>query len=234
MDDDLGSTPSIRLLSYNLWHGRAQPELPELISTHQPDVVCIQEARGTSLPQRLDGMHLAVTAPRNRLGVALYLRVSRFDLTKAGTYQLTVSRHDRLVGGTEHRLAAARAYDLTAARSVVFGSFHATPFTDSNAVRRQQVDDAHRVLAELGPGVPSVMAGDFNHPILLFMLRAHLLRQGIGLAQTSTRTYRKEGNLMRGKFDLATVSGLGVTSAVTLPQGASDHMPVLFEVEYRD
>ena len=235
MGEDPKQNPeSIRLLTYNLWHGRAQGELGALVDTHHPDVLCVQEARGTSAPLQLDGMHLAATTPRNRLGVALYLRTSRFELESANTYKLTVSRHDRLVGGTDHRLAAARAKDRLTGRQVVFGSFHATPFTDSNALRRVQVDDAHRALEELGPDLPSAMAGDYNHPILLFMLRVHLLRQGIDLAHTATSTYRKEGNLMRGKFDLATTSKFNVTSSVVLPQGASDHLPVLFTLDYAD
>jgi exodeoxyribonuclease-3 len=76
------------------------------------------------------------------------------------------------------------------------------------------------------------MAGDYNHPILLFMLRRHLRRQGVSLARTASSTFHREGNLMRGKFDLATVSELAVTSAVALPQAASDHTPVLFTMDY--
>jgi len=233
MSEDQGLHP-ISVLSYNLWHGRAQGELGTLARARHPDVICIQEARGSSLPAHLGGLTLAVATSRNRLGVALYVKTSRFEVEDALTYKLTTSRHDRLVGGTDHRLAAARVYDKLAGRRIVLGSFHATPFTDSNAVRRQQVDDAHRALGELGPGLPAMMAGDYNHPILLFMLRAHLKRQGIGLAHTPSSTFHKEGNIMRGKFDLATVSRLAVMSAVTLPQGASDHRPVLFTLRYDD
>jgi endonuclease/exonuclease/phosphatase (EEP) superfamily protein YafD len=224
----------IRILSYNLWHGKAQRELGELVATHDPDVMCIQEARGSSLPRQLDGMQLAVTTARNRLGVALYTRASRFEIERALTYKLTTSRHDRLVGGTDHRLAAARVNDHLAGQRLVLASFHATPFTDSNAFRRRQVDEAHAFLGELGPGLPTVMAGDYNHPILLFMLQLHLKRRGIGLAHTPSSTFHKDGNLMRGKFDLATMSGLTETSSVTLPQAASDHMPVLFDLRYSD
>ena len=224
----------IRVLSYNLWHGRAQRELVTLVEAHDPDVMCIQETRGASLPQRLGAMRLAVTTSRNRLGVALYVKDSRFEVERALTYKLTVSRHDRLVGGTDHRLAGARVKDRLAGRHLVLGSFHATPFTDSNAVRRQQVDDAHDALEQLGPGLPVVMAGDYNHPILLFMLRMHLKRRGITLAATPSSTFHKEGSIMRGKFDLATMSQLHVISAVTLQQGASDHRPVLFMLDYSD
>jgi exodeoxyribonuclease-3 len=223
----------ITVLSYNLWHGRAQRELETLVGLHHPDVICIQEATGI-LPPFLGDLRLAITTPNNRLGVALYVKSSRFEVETAQSYKLTVSRHDRLVGGTERRLAAAQVTDVVAGRRIVLGSFHATPFTDSNAVRRRQVDDAHAALAVLGPGLPTMMAGDFNHPILLFMLRTHLGRQGISLAHTPTSTFHKDGNLMRGKFDLATFSQLVLVDAQTLPQGASDHHPVLFDLEYSD
>jgi exodeoxyribonuclease-3 len=224
----------VRVLSYNLWQGRAQRELGGLVEVHDPDVMCIQEASGSSLPRQLDGMRLAVTTARNRLGVALYVRAARFEIERALTYKLTTSRHDRFVGGTDHRLAAGRVSDHWAGRQLVLASFHATPFTDSNAFRRRQVDEAHEFLGELGPGLPVVMAGDFNHPILLFMLGLFLKRRGISLAHTPSSTFHKEGNLMRGKFDLATMSGMTATDAVTLPQAASDHLPVLFDLRYED
>ncbi|HXR43904.1 MAG TPA: endonuclease/exonuclease/phosphatase family protein, partial [Pseudolysinimonas sp.] len=145
--------------------------------SHDPDALCVQEARAATLPERLGAMRLAVATSGNRLGVAMYLNAQRWRVEEARTFRLTTSRHDRLVGGTDHRLAAVRAHDLRLGRDIVLGSFHATPFTDSNAVRRRQVDDAHAALTHLGPGLPSVLAGDYNHPILLFMLGRHLRRQ---------------------------------------------------------
>lgn len=232
MTEDADQGSAVRVLSYNLWHGRAQGELAELVAAHDPDVLCIQEARSTGLPQRLGDLQLAVTTPRNRLGVALYVRASRFTLEAADSFQLTESRHDRLVGGTDRRLAAARVIDRLTGRGLVLGSFHATPFTDSNAVRRRQIDDAHAALEKLGPGLAFAMAGDFNHPILLFMLRAHLRLRGLSMGNTTTSTFQKDGSIMRGKFDLATASGLDVTEATVLPGGASDHKPVLFVLDY--
>ena len=226
------SPDSLRVLSYNLWHGRAQPELVSLIAAQDPDVLCLQEARESALPDRLAGMQLASATSKNRLGVAVYVKTSRFEIESAGTFQLTTSRHDRYVGGTDHRLAAVRVTDRRTGRGLTLGSFHATPFTDSNAARRRQVDDAHAALEKLGPGLPSVLAGDFNHPILLFMLGLHLARQGITLARTGSSTFHKEGSIMRGKFDVAAISQLLVTEAVTLPQGASDHLPVLFVLRF--
>jgi exodeoxyribonuclease III len=193
--------------------------------------MCLQEARAAALPERVGDMRLAVATSRNRLGIAIYLRTDRLEVSEATTVQLRTSRHDRWVGGTDHRLAAARVSDRVSGRQLTLGSFHATPFTDSNAARRRQVDDAHDALRRIGPGLPSIMAGDYNHPILMFMLDRHLRRRGFSMARTATSTYRREGNPMRGKFDVATVAGVEVLEAAVLPQGASDHLPVLFTLD---
>ena len=222
----------ITVLSYNLWHGRAQAELVGIVADREPDVLCIQEARASGIPKQIGPLRLAATTPRNRLSVALYVRTSRFDIESAAAVRLSVSRHDRLVGGTDERLVTARVRDVSAGRNLVVGSFHGTPFTDSNGFRRRQVDDAHRAMQDLGPGLPMVMAGDYNHPILLPMLRWHLRRQGISVASTPTSTFHKEGSVMRGKFDLATTTGFDVVTAQTLPQQSSDHRPVLFTLQY--
>lgn len=228
------TTTSLVVLSYNLWHAKAQHELASLVQTHDPDVVCIQESHAHALPHELGGLTLIALTPRNRLGVALYARTSRFEVEESGAFALSTSRHDRFVGGTDHRLVAARVNDKEAGTSIVLGSFHGTPFTDSNAFRRLQVDDAHRAMKQLGPDLPSMMAGDYNHPILLGMLRRHVKRQGYTLAFTATSTFHRDGNLMRGKFDLATAAGLDVVDAVTLPAGSSDHRPVLFTLKYSE
>jgi len=222
----------IRILSYNLWHGRAQHEVAALVEAHDPDVVCLQEAQAHALPHRIGGVELVAITPRNRLGLALYARADRFEVKSASAFPLSTSRHDRLVGGTDHRLVAALVRDEVADRDVVLGSFHGTPFTDSNRFRRIQVDDAHHALKELGPDLPALMAGDYNHPILLGMLRRHVKRRGFTLAFTATSTFHRDGNLMRGKFDLATASGLDVVESVALPSGKSDHRPVLFTLQY--
>ena len=172
----------LSVLSYNLWQGRAQRELPALVAAQDPDVLCVQEAHGTALPKSLGGLRLARTTARNRLAVALYVREARFDVQTSAAVRLSVSRHDRLVGGTDERLVAARVLDRGTGRGLVLGSFHATPFTDSNGFRRRQVDDGHHALRDLGPGLPTMMAGDFNHPILLGMLRRHLNRRGFTVA----------------------------------------------------
>ena len=64
-------------------------------------------------------------------------------------------------------------------------------------------------------------------------LHRHLRRRGYDLSRTPTSTYRNRG-VVRGAFDLAAsrhVTGLG---AMTLPQGASDHMPIRLAFRYEE
>ena len=85
-------------------------------------MLCVQEARSATLPDRLGSLRLAVATARNRLGVALYVKAERLRVERAASFRLTTSRHDRLVGGTDERLAAARVHDLQAGRDLVLGS----------------------------------------------------------------------------------------------------------------
>jgi endonuclease/exonuclease/phosphatase (EEP) superfamily protein YafD len=227
-------TPAITLISYNLWQSRGQRELPGLVTEHQPDLLCLQEAAGMSLPARIGPLRLAITTTSNPFRVALYVREDRFDVVTASSYRLWRSVHDRLLHYTGERLAAARLHDRIADRDLVVASLHATPLTDPNISRLRQISDAHRHLRALGRGLPVVMAGDFNYPVLTSTLRLLAAMQGFRLARSSTGTFQHHTRAyLRGSFDLATVSGLLVDDIVTLPQRASDHKPILLTLRYR-
>jgi endonuclease/exonuclease/phosphatase (EEP) superfamily protein YafD len=223
------------LISYNLWQSRAQAELGALVARYQPDLLCLQEVAGSRLTSRLGPLRLASATTTNYFRVALYVREDRFAVVNSGSFRLFRSLHDRLLGYTGERLAAARLHDKFADRDLVVGSIHATPLTDPNASRLRQVSDAHRHLRAMGQGLPVVMAGDFNYPILTSTLRLHVWRQGFHLARSRTGTYQSHTRkYLRGSFDLATTSALSVETIVTLPQKASDHKPILLTARYRD
>jgi endonuclease/exonuclease/phosphatase (EEP) superfamily protein YafD len=228
------ATRSISLISYNLWQARAQKELPALVETYQPDLVCIQEAAGLRLPPRLGPLRLAAATTTNQFRVALYVRDERFEIVSGTSFRLFRSLHDRLLGYTGERLAAARLHDRVADRDLVVGSLHATPLTDPNTSRLWQVSDAHRHLRRLGPHLPIVMAGDFNYPVLTTTLRWYVAMQGFTLARSRTSTYQSPTRTyVKGSFDLATTSGFTVHEIVTLPQRASDHKPIRLTMSYR-
>jgi endonuclease/exonuclease/phosphatase (EEP) superfamily protein YafD len=176
---------------------------------------------------------VSVTAT-NYYRVALYVRDDRFEVVDATSFRLFRSIHDRLLGYTGERLAAARLHDVVTDRDLVVGSLHATPLTDPNTSRLRQVADAHRHLRGMGRGLPVVMAGDFNFPILRTSLRWHAAFYGFKVSRSRTGTYQSHTRkYMRGSFDLATTSGFTVNEIVTLPQKASDHKPILLRMTYR-
>jgi endonuclease/exonuclease/phosphatase (EEP) superfamily protein YafD len=226
------NTP-ITLVSYNLWQSRAQRELPALVTTGEPDLLCLQEAAGGSLPVRIGPLRLVSATKTNYFRVALYARSERFEVVNSSTARLFRSFHDRLLGYTGERLAAARMHDRFTDRDLVVGSLHATPLTDPNYSRLRQIADAHRHLRSLGRGLPVVMAGDFNYPILKSTLRLSAALQGFKVVRARAGTYQSHTrSYMRGSFDLATTSGFDVTDIVTLPQRASDHLPIRLTMQY--
>jgi exodeoxyribonuclease-3 len=229
------TSQSMSLISYNLWQSRAQRELPGLIDTYQPDLLCLQEVAGRQLPAHLGPLRLASATGTNFYRVALYVRDDRFEIVRASSFRLFRSLHDRLLGYTGERLAAARLRDLANDRDIVVGSVHTTPLTDPNSSRLRQVTDAHRHLRAFGRGLPIVMAGDFNYPILTSTLRLHAWSQGFRVARSATGTYQSHTRrYLKGSFDLATTSGFRVDEIVTLPQKASDHKPIRLALSYLD
>ena len=228
------ATPeAFTLVSYNLWQARAQRELPELVEEYDPDLLCLQEVSGVSLPARIGDLHLASMTKSNHFRVALYARSERFEIVTAASFRLFRSFHDRIMGYTGERLAAARLHDRLAGRDLVVGSLHATPLTDPNSSRLRQISDAHHYLRELGHGLPVVMAGDYNYPVLRSTLRMHVAMQGFSVARSETGTYQSHTrSYMKGSFDLATTLGLNVNDIVTLPQQASDHKPIQVTLSY--
>jgi exodeoxyribonuclease-3 len=221
------------LISYNLWQSRAQRELPALVAKYQPDLLCLQEVAGSRLPNRIGSLMLVSLTRTNYFRVALYVHEDRFEVVRAASFRLFRSLHDRLLGYTGERLAAARLHDRDTGRDLVVGSLHATPLTDPNSSRLRQVSDAHRHLRQMGRGLPVVMAGDFNYPILTSTLRLHAWSQGFKLHRSRTGTYQSHSRkYLRGSFDLATTSGLAVDEIVTLPQRASDHKPIYLSFRY--
>jgi endonuclease/exonuclease/phosphatase (EEP) superfamily protein YafD len=227
------SVREVTLISYNLWQARGQRELPELVRQHEPDLLCLQEASGSRLPARIGPLRLAVISATNPFRVAVYVREERFEIVNASSYRLFRSLHDRLLGYTGERLAAARLHDRYADRDLVVGSLHATPLTDPNFSRLRQISDAHHYLRSLGRDLPVVMAGDFNFPVLTSSLRLMAATQGFRLAKSATGTYQHHTRkYWRGSFDFATTFRLKVDEIVTLPQRVSDHKPIRLSFHY--
>ncbi|HSP52486.1 MAG TPA: endonuclease/exonuclease/phosphatase family protein [Cryobacterium sp.] len=223
----------MKVISYNLRKNRASGELIALSEHYDPDVICLQECDTRELPEEIGRMHLADSTVRNRLGLAIYYRKDRFTNEHTKTFALKKSLHDRVLTPAHERLIGTRLTDLVAGRELVVASFHAAPLTALNSLRRNQIRTAHEELHQLGPGLPTLMVGDYNYPIFKGRLGDQVTQSGYDLTLSDTRTYTRY-KFFRGHFDLATSIGLTIDTVETLPLGTSDHLPILVTSTYSD
>ncbi|WP_146071059.1 endonuclease/exonuclease/phosphatase family protein [Cryobacterium sp. Y57] len=221
----------MRVISYNLRKNRASGELVALAERYSPNILCLQECNTIDLPAEVGNLHLADSTHRNRLGLAIYYRKDRFTAIRTQTFALKKSLHDRVAAPAHERLIATRLVDNVAQREFVVASFHAAPLTALNSLRRNQIRNAHEELSVLGPGLPTLMVGDYNYPIFQGKLGNKVNQSGYDLTLSDTRTYTRY-KFFRGHFDLATSMGLIISNVETLPQGTSDHMPILVTATY--
>jgi endonuclease/exonuclease/phosphatase family metal-dependent hydrolase len=205
----------------------------ELVDHFHPDVLCLQECDTSILPAEVGALHLADSTSRNRLGLAVYYSRDRFTTAKTKAFELKKSLHDRVLTPAHERLLGTRLFDGEDDRELVVASFHAAPLTALNSLRRHQIKTAHEQLRELGPGLPTLMVGDYNYPIFKDNLNERMLESGYDLTLSDKRTYTRY-KFFRGHFDLATSVGLDIDSVKTLPRGSSDHLPILVKASYRD
>ncbi|GEP25851.1 MULTISPECIES: endonuclease/exonuclease/phosphatase family protein [Cryobacterium] len=223
----------MRVISYNLRKNRASGELVALSERYSPNILCLQECNTIDLPAEVGTLHLADATRRNRLGLAIYYNRDRYTAIKTQAFALKKSLHDHLAAPAHERLIATRLIDNVAQRELVVASFHAAPLTALNSLRRKQIRTAHEELSLLGPGLPTLMVGDYNYPIFQGKLGNKVNQSGYDLTLSDTRTYTRY-KFFRGHFDLATSMGLAITNVETLPQGTSDHMPILVTATYPD
>lgn len=230
---EFGELSAVKVISYNLRNNRASVELAALTSRYDPDVLCLQESDTTTLEPEIGDLHLADSTSQNRLGLALYYRRSRFTATETQTFALKKSLHDRVMKPAHERLIGTRLVDTATERELVVASFHAAPLTALNSLRREQIRVAHEELHSMGPGLPTLMVGDYNYPMFTTDLTQRMLKTGYDLSLSDRSTYTRY-KFFRGHFDLATSIGLTIDRVETLPRGISDHMPILVTASYPD
>ncbi|MBP2437384.1 endonuclease/exonuclease/phosphatase family metal-dependent hydrolase [Microbacterium amylolyticum] len=219
-------------MSYNLRKHSAASELHQLVERWEPNVLCLQEAKPNDLPSRLGGLRLAAATDKNRLGLAVYFRENTFRYVDSVSLGLKKSLHDIVLRPAHERLLGVQLYDIDAAREVTIASFHAAPLTALNSLRRSQIRSALQALEQLGPGTPTLMVGDYNYPIFKERLSDRVREHGYDLTLSDVRTYTRY-RFFRGHYDFVTSQGLSIDDVVTLPQGVSDHLPILARAEYR-
>lgn len=216
----------MRLISYNLRKHRAVGELEGLVESHGVDVLCLQECDTGDIPESLAGLTLADATQRNRLGLAVYYRRNTYRALEVRSLALKKSLHDRVLKPAEERLLGVRLHDIDHGRDLIVASFHAAPLTALNSLRRHQIRAALAELENLGAGLPAIMVGDYNYPVFKENLGQTVREQGYELSLSDSRTYTRY-RFFRGHYDFATSVGFEIEKVRTLPQGLSDHLPIL-------
>ncbi|MGX1701057.1 endonuclease/exonuclease/phosphatase family protein [Microbacterium sp. NPDC055357] len=216
----------MKVISYNLRKHRAASELVQLVEHHGADVLCLQEADTTDIPDAIGGLRLADATSRNRLGLAVYYRENTYRAIEVRSLALKKSLHDRVLKPAEERMLGVRLHDIDDGREIIVASFHAAPLTALNSLRRHQIRTALTELGQLGAGLPALMVGDYNYPVFKENLGQQVREQGYELSLSDSRTYTRY-RFFRGHYDFATSIGFEIEHVRTLPQGLSDHLPIL-------
>ena len=216
----------MRVISYNLRKHRAATELTALAHRYEPDVLCLQECDTADMPASIGTLRLAEATSRNRLGLAVYYRENTFRLMEVRSMALKKSMHDRVLKPAEERMLGVRLHDIDENRELIVASFHAAPLTALNSLRRHQIRTALTELQALGEGLPVLMVGDYNYPVFKENLSQKVREHGYELNLSDARTYTRY-RFFRGHYDFATSVGLTIDKVRTLPQGRSDHLPIL-------
>lgn len=222
---------TLRVVSYNLREHTANGELAALAESSQADVLCVQECDSTDLASTVGGLSLAASTQANRLGLAIYKRDDRFEVRDVGIHSLQKSLHDRVLSPAHERLIAMHLYDRQAQAEVIVASFHASPLTATNSLRRKQIEAAHDFVRDLSSEAPAIMVGDFNYPWFQTNLRRKIEESGFALSLSDQPTYLRYRKFT-GHFDFATSVGLHIAGVETLPAGISDHRPILVRANY--
>jgi endonuclease/exonuclease/phosphatase family metal-dependent hydrolase len=221
----------MRVISYNLRKHAARGELELLVETHTPNLLCLQEVDTDDLPRELGALHLADSTRLNRLGLAIYYNRERFEALSTKAFALKRSLHDIIAKPALERLLGTHLIDRQHDRELVIGCFHAAPLTALNSLRRTQIRAAHEALDSFGSTLPTLMVGDFNYPVFKDHLSTSVQETGHEVTLSDARTYTRY-KFFRGHFDFATSIGLDITKVTTLPQGQSDHLPILVTAKY--
>lgn len=217
----------MKLISYNIEKHRAAEELSALVRSTGASSLCIQEARVIDLPQSIEGISLIASTPRNRLGLAIYADLEHYRLIDSFTRSFRKTIHDRIAAPAEDRLLGAVLSNRSTGELSTLASFHASPLTSLNSHRRLQITESLAAIEAMAPGSAFIMAGDYNYPLFRKDLGRSLAEAGYELTFSDAGTYQK--SVFRGHFDFITSRGYSIESVKTLPQGASDHRPILID-----
>lgn len=223
----------MRIISYNLRKHRAASELGRLVEGHGVNLLCLQECDVPALPERIGNLRLAQGTSGNRLGLAVYHSANTFRVERVETFGLKKSLHDIILKPAHERVLGVRLRDIDDGDEFVLASFHAAPLTALNSLRRNQIRAALTRLQSIGPDLPVLMVGDYNYPVFKENLGQTVREHGYSMSISDDHTYTRY-RVFRGHYDFVTSVGFTIDKVTTLPQGRSDHRPILITARRRE
>lgn len=221
---------NIKIISYNLKYHRANTELEQLVKDYDADILCIQECRGSKLPDSIGHLVLGDKTPNTRLNIAMYYRKGRFFITDSSSHVLKKAILEWIFMPQMERLLITKIYDRESGKEINVGSFHATSHVATNHIRRQQIRAAHQILEENCEGSPTVMVGDYNYLLFKRGLRMCIEKSGYEMTLSDRPTYYFN-KYVGVRLDLATSLNAQIERIWTLPKSnLSDHAPILVQL----
>ena len=154
-------------------------------------------------------------------GVGIELNLDKVPQRETG-----MTAYEMMLSESQERMLAVRLRDIDRGREVIVASFHAAPLTALNSLRRKQIEAALGELSTLGDKLPILMVGDYNYPVFKENLGQKVREAGYELTLSDARTYTRY-KFFKGHYDFATSVGFDIDAITTLPQGRSDHLPIL-------
>ena len=221
------STKITKVISYNLRKGKASADLKSLVLVYNVDFLCLQEINSATAPQSIGPLILADMTTTQRLGLALYYNPHTYTLVKTKGYALRKSMHDYILAPAEQRLLVGSFTRVSDHTPLAIASFHASPLSATNSLRRKQIAAAHDLLDKFSLGTPILMAGDYNYPLFKKKLKNAVTENGYSMTLSDKLTYTR---MLPGHFDFITSANATIQGVKTLPKGISDHRPILISM----
>lgn len=200
----------MRLISWNLFHrrGAVAADISALIAQYSPDLVIMQEAVNTidRLPKLAGGHFHSLPWPGKRYGLAVW------TAEDAGVPESIELPFSRLPATFPQRLA-----QVIEIEGISIANVH---LSHGQWLNRRQL----RQIAQTVSG-PLAIVGDFN------ALGPIIMRGFSDIGPRRTTHYAQR--VLPLRLDRCLARGLDCVTAETLERGASDHRPILIELERR-
>jgi len=226
--------PSVRVLTYNVNVGGPQPDLTtDAIRGARADIICLQETSPEWEAYLRE--HLAADYPyiafRHSGGAGGQGILSRYPLTQVayvpstpGWFPGWILRADTPLGPVQ--LLSVHLHPPLGEN----GSVSVSAYFSTSSIREKEIQALHSYVQ---PRVPTMVLGDFNEQdsgSAVQWLRAQGYTDALREFDTQTNTWHWPTSVitLRARYDHILYSpGLHCFEAKVIPEGASDHYPVL-------